>query len=234
MRRPPDPAGPGEGDAAAPTPGGGPAVRPVELPTRDPRPAAVLCALWEDPDGQAQVIVTRRSGRLRSHTGEVAFPGGRLDAGETALDAALREAEEEVGLDPSAVEVIGTLSPLSTYTSSEGITAFVGALDAPPRLSPNPAEVERVWSVRLAELLAPGVYHEERWDVYGQPDRPVHFFELAHDTVWGATALLLRELLDRVMVQDAAGAGGAAGAQGSLESPDAPETRRSAVGYRGS
>ncbi|MST35191.1 NUDIX domain-containing protein, partial [Acidimicrobiaceae bacterium USS-CC1] len=169
----------------------------VDLPGFDPRPAAVLCALFDD-GGDAAVVLTRRSATLRSHTGEVSFPGGRLDPGETPLDAALREAEEEIGLDPGGVEIIGTLRPLSTSSSGSLITPFVGVLPGRPRLRPNAAEVARVFTVTLAELVAPGTYHEEIWEREGGAFG-VHFFEVPGETVWGATARMLRDLLDRVL-----------------------------------
>lgn len=173
----------------------GPAVAsepllPVELDT--PREAAVLAALFEE-DGEARVVLTRRSSRLRSHRGEVAFPGGRADEGEDLLAAALREATEEVGLDPAAVEIVGELGRLTTRSSGAWITPFVGVLDARPSLVASPAEVELVFDVALADLLADGVYRQELWG-----DHDVYFFELDHDTVWGATARMLRELLEAV------------------------------------
>src|SRR3954469_3379070 len=111
---------------------------PYELPPG--REAAVLVPLFEEL-GETRVVLTRRSSKLRSHTGEVSFPGGRLDPGEAPLDAALREAQEEVGIDPSAVEIVGRLNPLSTFSSSSFITPFVGALPGRPELRPNPYEV---------------------------------------------------------------------------------------------
>lgn len=178
----------------------GPAcTRPPEaIPGSDPRPAAVLCALFEGEHG-LEVVLTRRSGNLRSHTGEVSFPGGRLEPGESAARAALREAEEEVGIDPATVRIVGTLTPLTTLSSGAAITPFVGLLPGRPRLRPNPAEVERAFTVSLRDLLAPGVHHEERWAVAGGALRPVHFFDLPGDTVWGATAGMLAELLDRLV-----------------------------------
>ncbi len=167
----------------------------VELPGRDPRPAAVLCALFDD-GGQAAVVLTRRSARLRSHTGEVSFPGGRLDPGETPAAAALREAREEVGLDPADIEIIGTLNPLATVTSRSAIRPFVGVLGRRPELRPNAAEVDRAFTVRLAELVLPGTYHDELWPPL---DTPIHFFDIPGETIWGATARMLRELLDRVV-----------------------------------
>jgi 8-oxo-dGTP pyrophosphatase MutT (NUDIX family) len=181
----------------------GVATLPVELPSPDPRPAAVLCAVF-DNGGQAHVVLTRRSSRLRANRGEVAFPGGRLDPGETAVDAARREAFEEVGIDPVGVEVIGRLSPLATLTTRAAITPFVGVLPGRPVLRPNPAEVDRAFTVPLVELWQPGVHHEELWSMpgmdgaAGRVERRIEFFDLEGDTVWGATGRMLRELMDRL------------------------------------
>ena len=169
----------------------------VELPGLDQpgsRPAAVLCALFEEA-GEVHVLLTRRSSNLRSHTGEVSFPGGRLEDGEAPLAAALREAGEEIGVDPAQVEILGQLSPLSTYSSRATITPFVGVLPDRPKLRANPAEVERAFDVSLAELVSDDVYHQEVWHLPGVGWREMNFFELVGDTVWGATARMLVELL---------------------------------------
>jgi 8-oxo-dGTP pyrophosphatase MutT (NUDIX family) len=163
----------------------------------DVRPAAVLCALFE-VDGEAHVVLTRRSAHLRSHTGQVSFPGGRLEEGEAPVAAALREAAEEVGLDPAEVEILGQLSPLTTFSSGAGITPFVGALPGRPVLRPNPAEVERAFDVSLAELVADGVYHVEQWELAGIGWHQMILFDLPGDTVWGATARMLAELLEMI------------------------------------
>ncbi|HEX2038361.1 MAG TPA: CoA pyrophosphatase, partial [Acidimicrobiales bacterium] len=141
----------------------GPADPMPALPY-DGSPAAVLVALFEE-DGEARVVLTRRSPNLRTHTHQVSFPGGRLDTDESPLDAALREASEEVGLDPSVVEILGQLPPLSTLSRNAHITPFVGAIGKRPSLSPNPLEVEHVFDVALADLAA--VYEQERWDFPG-------------------------------------------------------------------
>jgi 8-oxo-dGTP pyrophosphatase MutT (NUDIX family) len=173
-------------------------VPDLALPGPARRPAAVLCALF-DEDGEAEVLLTRRSARLRSHTSEVSFPGGRLDPGEAPLDAALREAHEEVGLDPATVDVLGRLATMRTTVHPAPIVPFVAALPGRPVLHPNPAEVERAFTVSLAELSAPEVYREELWTLPGGGERSMYFFELVGDTVWGATAKMLRELLDVVL-----------------------------------
>jgi 8-oxo-dGTP pyrophosphatase MutT (NUDIX family) len=155
--------------------------------------SAVLAPLYEH-GGEAHVVLTRRSAALRVHGGEVSFPGGRRDDGEELADTARREACEEIGLDPASVEIIGELDHLTTFTSDSFIVPYVGLLPGRPELVPSPAEVDAVLHVPLAELLHPGTYREELWDLFGEP-RPIWFFELVGDTVWGATAAMLRQLL---------------------------------------
>ncbi len=155
--------------------------------------SAVLAPLYEF-EGETHVVLTRRSSTLRVHRGEVSFPGGRQEAGEDLADTARREAWEEVQLDPAEVEIVGELDHLSTVTSDSFIVPYVGFLTARPELVANPSEVDAVLHVALAELLDPEVYREERWDIFGA-ERAIFFFELHGDTVWGATAAMLRQLL---------------------------------------
>ncbi|HEY6624533.1 MAG TPA: CoA pyrophosphatase [Acidimicrobiales bacterium] len=169
-------------------------------------PAAVLVPLYEQA-GETRVILTVRSSDLRSHRGEVAFPGGRLDAGEEVVAGALREAWEEVGLDPSAVSVVGTLDQLATASSNTLVTPVVGVLEARPSLTANPGEVARIFDLALADLLVDGVFHEEWWSVPGAPpldgrsdaEFPVWFFEAGGEMIWGATARILVDLLSLVL-----------------------------------
>jgi 8-oxo-dGTP pyrophosphatase MutT (NUDIX family) len=180
----------------------GAALPTVALPGRGVRPAAVLCLLFDEVIAgqvQAQVVLTRRSSRLRSHTHQVSFPGGRLEAGETPLAAALREAREEVGIDPGSVRVIGRLPALRTVVNPAPITPFVGVLPGRPVLVPNPAEVERAFNVPLVELMGEDTYRLELWTFPGGAEVPMPFFELVGDTVWGATARMLADLLHLVV-----------------------------------
>jgi len=159
----------------------------------DARVSAVLIALVDGDDG-AEVLLTRRSMEMRNHRGEISFPGGRLDVGETPVDAALREAHEEVGLDPSAPTVVGELDHLNTIVSRSYIVPVVAVLDRRPELVAQTGEVDRVFWTPVSQLAQPGTYRVERW---GSPpmDRPLHFFELDDETVWGATAHMLVDLL---------------------------------------
>lgn len=176
-------------------------ISPGDRPGFDARTAAVLVALFEEA-GEARVVLTRRSPALRSHRGEVSFPGGRIDDGEDAVAAALREADEEIGLRPGSATVAGWLHPVMTFASGSHITPVVATLATRPRLRASPAEVDRVFDVALADLAADGVFHEERWSVPGRPvpvspdgSFPVWFFEAADETIWGATARMLTELV---------------------------------------
>lgn len=153
----------------------------------------MLALLADGPDG-VEVLLTRRSMHLRNHRGEISFPGGRLDPGETYEVAALRETEEEVGLPADEVELIGRLQPLVTFVSNSWIVPIVGRIDAPRELQGHAPEVDRVLWVPLAELTAPGTYREELWHT-AQGEWPILFFELADETVWGATARMLHQLL---------------------------------------
>jgi 8-oxo-dGTP pyrophosphatase MutT (NUDIX family) len=165
----------------------------------------VLVPIFE-AGGEARLILTKRPETMPSHRGEIAFPGGKLEAARDASlrDAALREAEEEIGLDPSVVDVVAELDSLTTVAARFELTPYVGLLAARPRLRPDPTEVVRVFDVTIAELLDDAVFREERWDV--PPDlgdtpgrnRPIHFFELADETVWGATARILAGFLEHL------------------------------------
>ncbi len=157
--------------------------------------AAVLVPLFE-AGGETRVVLTRRPETMPSHRGDVAFPGGKAhpDIDPTLLDAALREAEEEIGLPRAAVEIVAELETISTVTSRFLVAPFVGLLAAPPVLRPDPREVERVFDVALSELMADGVHRVEYWGT-GVLTRDVHIFELEDETVWGLTARILAGFL---------------------------------------
>jgi 8-oxo-dGTP pyrophosphatase MutT (NUDIX family) len=184
------------------------AVNRVEADFSGVRPSAVLVLLADDADGDAGVLLTRRSTELRNHAGQISFPGGRIDPGETEIDAALREAHEEVGLDPALVEIVGELDHLATVVSRSHIVPIVGRTPAQLLLAPASAEVERVLWVPLGEFVRADTYRAERWTVpsglggaqesSGAQERVLHFFELDDETVWGATAHILVDLLNRL------------------------------------
>ena len=174
------------------------AVRPTgrQLTGAPPpkRHSAVLIALYDDPE--TTVILTRRTQQMRSHSGEISFPGGGQDPGEALWDTACREAHEEVHLDRLLIQKIGELDHLTTVSSQARIVPYVARLAHKPSLAPNPDEVDKILEVPLSELLLPEVYREERWIWPGSShERSVYFFDLFGDTIWGATANLLHQLL---------------------------------------
>lgn len=154
----------------------------------------------------ARVILTKRPDTMPSHQGEIAFPGGKLEKSVDAdlRDAALREAKEEIGLDPSLVEIVAELDGMTTVAGRFVLTPFVGLLPGRPELTRDPREVVSIFDVAISELLDDDVYREERWDIpegfdlTAGPDRPIHFFELAGETVWGATARILVAFLEHL------------------------------------
>jgi 8-oxo-dGTP pyrophosphatase MutT (NUDIX family) len=171
----------------------GPPVGPlIDVP--DAREAAVLVPVYEH-GGEAHVVLTKRPDTMPSHQGEIAFPGGKREPDDADLAAtALREAREEVGIEPATVDVIAELDRIGTVASAFTITPFVGVLPGIPTLLPHPVEVVDAFAVPISELLAPETYREEIWDLFGAP-RSMVFYELPGETVWGATARILTHFL---------------------------------------
>ena len=170
--------------------------RPEQSPPTDQRLSAVLVPLYLH-EGEVYVILTRRASHLRTHSREVSFPGGGCEPGDADLwETACREAQEEIGLDPAAAVRIGELAPFFTVGSDSLVHSYVAELPAgrPEGLRPDPAEVEKILHVPLSELLAPDAYRQELWPRDGAL-RPISFFEIPGDTIWGATAAILRQFL---------------------------------------
>ena len=159
-------------------------------------PAAVLVGLVEREAGLS-VILTKRSDTLRAHTGQVALPGGRRDAGESAWQTALREAREEIGLDPGYVSLVGRSTPYRTGTGYL-ITPVVGFVLPGFSLTPNPDEVADIFETPFGFLMDPGNYHEMEWESPTGERR--RFYAATHEDryIWGATAGVLRALYERL------------------------------------
>jgi 8-oxo-dGTP pyrophosphatase MutT (NUDIX family) len=146
------------------------------------------------------LVFTRRAWHLRSHTGEVSFPGGRFEPGDADLAAtALRESHEEIGLDPVEVEVVGELDRLTTVSSPALIVPYVGAVNGEPAMVGSPDEVDAIIRVPVAELLQPDIYRCEIWPWPDGGEIEITFFELVGDTLWGATARMVRNFLETVL-----------------------------------
>ena len=170
------------------------AVTTVEVHGRTK--AAVLVALYEH-EGALHAVFTRRHSDLRSHAGEISFPGGRRDrADPDLLSTALREAEEEIGLPPGAVEVVGALCPTPPVATNFGVYPFVG-LSEPGRVwTLSPREVDEVLELRLSDLRAAST--RRRLLHRGIPFRSVVYDVSEEAVIWGATARIVGDLLERI------------------------------------
>jgi 8-oxo-dGTP pyrophosphatase MutT (NUDIX family) len=165
------------------------------------RPAAALLLIYPYHDAW-HVPLTVRGSSLRHHTGQVSLPGGRLDAGETVEEAALREAHEEVGVIPAEVELLGRLTPLPVYVSGHLLHPVVGCSRERPKFSLASHEVERLIEVPIAFLREPErVLWEERTRILPpQGVMNVPYFDILDARVWGATAMVLAEFV--ALVED--------------------------------
>ena len=159
------------------------------------KPAAVLAPIVARPDSPT-VLLTLRAAAMRSHSGQVAFPGGRIDAGETPQAAAYREAREEIGLDASHIEPLGWLDAYLTGTGYR-VLPLVAILDPAFTLTLNPHEVEDAFETPLSFLMDPANHqrHEREWQ-----GRMRRFYAMPHEGryIWGATAGILRNLYERL------------------------------------
>lgn len=207
-----------------------PAPRPgterILDPGLDCRRAGVLVLLYpsagddtaDDGTSPLHLVLTRRTTSVESHRGQISFPGGSMDPGEDAVAAARREANEELGVDPAGVTVLGQLSPLYIPPSGFCIYPVVAYAAARPNFVPSPHEVAEVLEVPLDHLTAPATRCEEVWDIRGEPVR-VPYYAFGPHKVWGATAMVLCEFL-ALLDETSAGGSGPAGANGLASAHD--------------
>jgi 8-oxo-dGTP pyrophosphatase MutT (NUDIX family) len=157
------------------------------------RAAAALLLLYPR-DGRAHLLLTLRPAHLPQHAGQVSLPGGAVEQGESAVTAALREVHEEVGVEPESVTVLGTLTPLHIPVSRFVLHPVLGVSDTPPRFVLDPREVDRVLEVEVERLCDPATVgiteRQRRKTVFRVPH-----FGVDGEQVWGATAMILAELL---------------------------------------
>jgi len=162
-------------------------------PAADAREAAVMVLLYLR-DGKWHVPFTVRPETMAAHAGQISFPGGVVEAGETTRDAALRELDEELSVDPRSVEVLGSLSPVYVFASNFLVTPWVAAAHAPLIFQPSTREVAEVIEVPLAHLLDPANFgnHTIR---RGELEFTAPHFAWRDHRIWGATCLILGELI---------------------------------------
>lgn len=169
-------------------------ARPFIVDPANLRPAAVLMPVVGRDE--ATLLLTERSSGLAVHAGQIAFPGGRIEEGETPLDAALREAYEEIGLEPGLVSPLGALVPYLTGTGYR-VTPIVALVDPGLRLTLNALEVAGVFEVPLSFLMNPANHEVQSRELRG---RTRHFYAMPWQghNIWGATAGMIRALYERV------------------------------------
>ena len=165
---------------------------------RQPRLGAVLALLFQK-ETTLYLLLTKRREDLNSHAGQISFPGGKHEEAESFVDTALRETHEEVGILPTAVTILGQLTPLFIPPSGFEVHPFVGWYrNGPaPTFTPNVYEVSELIETPLTHLLDPNTRQEEIWKLRGFPVN-VPFFQVGEHKVWGATAMMLSELIERL------------------------------------
>lgn len=153
----------------------------------------MLVPLYEDRDGSTRVVLTRRPDWMRTHPGDVVFPGGRIERGESVVETAIREAVEEIGLDPGGVEVLGGLTAVTTRDPRNLIVPVVARVERPDRYVLEESEVAAVLEPKMADLLDDSKWRTSRW-----LGRTMWFYDFPQGTMWGATAFMMRMLIDHV------------------------------------
>lgn len=172
---------------------------PLPEQANAPRLGAVLVLLYCH-DGALHLVLTKRRDDLGSHAGQVSFPGGRHEPPETYLATALRETQEEIGVAPQQLSVLGQLTPLYIPPSGFEVHPYVAYFPAGrPAFVPDRREVAQIIEVTLAQLLAPDTRVEELWELRGQAVT-VPYFAVDGHKVWGATAMMLSEFVERLRV----------------------------------
>jgi 8-oxo-dGTP pyrophosphatase MutT (NUDIX family) len=171
------------------------------IPRRADRPdfrqAAVLLPLYQSETGP-HLILTKRTEEVPTHKGQIGFPGGGFEEGDAdLLTTAIRETQEEIGLDPGDIEILGSLDDTVTVTSRHVVRPFVGFVPHPYPYRLDPFEIERLIHLPILPLLAGAPFREETWERDGQPVI-VYFYEYEGDTIWGLTARILKQFVETV------------------------------------
>lgn len=168
------------------------------VPPENCKRNAVMVLLYRDQkSGRYRLILTERSAKMPSHAGEVSCPGGRMQPGESSLEAAYRETEEEVGLHRTQLSWLGALSQLYIPVTNNLIFPHVSITEEPGRLTPDPREVSRIFTPEFAALLRPENLVQEVW-AFGETQMTVPYWKVTPTPLWGATAMILSELTELV------------------------------------
>jgi 8-oxo-dGTP pyrophosphatase MutT (NUDIX family) len=158
---------------------------------------AGVLVLFYPREGKLHLVFTRRTDNVDFHKGQISFPGGRLEAGEALEQAALREAQEELEVDPGSIRILGMLTPLYIPPSNYCIYPVVALAESRPDFQPSQIEVAEVIEIPLAHLLNPQNIRREMWNIRSA-DVEVPFYAFGEHKIWGATAMVLAELLEMI------------------------------------
>lgn len=168
-------------------------VLPVQKTTTS-TPSSVLIPLFPDANHELHIIFTLRTNRIR-HAGQISFPGGRNENNETLKQTALRETEEEIGVDQRLVTVPGSITPFYLHRTDNQITPFVGFMSQKPEMTLNPYEVEEAFTCSLNKLCSDQSVICEKWTLNNSAYH-VPYWDIHRVPLWGATAMILSELLE--------------------------------------
>jgi len=168
-------------------------LRPDFTHKLPPKPGAVLILLYKE-NGDLRFPLTQRAEYVGTHSGQISLPGGKAEKGETAVQTALREANEEIGVDPLDVEVLGTLSDFFVMPSNFTVTPVVGFYRGQSRFKPDPLEVAKILNGSIKELIKNDAIQVKEILAAGMFKMNAPHFMIDGQVVWGATAMMLNEL----------------------------------------
>ena len=184
----------------APVPQGGDLERDFLRPPDQPVRKSSVMVLLLPPDNSdhdkdsLELLLTLRSDKIEPHGGQISFPGGKAESGESEEENALRETEEETGITPSKIHLLGRLTNLYVFRSNNDVQPVVGYCTERPSFTPDPIEVAEIFTVPLSHLADPQRKRHEQWQLHNQP-YTIPYWRIHRVPLWGATAMMLGEFM---------------------------------------
>jgi len=168
-------------------------VRPLFDHKDPPRPGGVIILLYEDDAWGVRFPLIKRPEYIGAHGGQVSLPGGKAEPGEDAVQTALRECEEEIGVQPEQISVLGKLTDFFVIPSNFLVTPIIASISPKPMFKPDPYEVSRILEARVSDLAAEHSIKEKEILAAGKYRMMAPHFDVESEVVWGATAMILNE-----------------------------------------